>query len=219
MKEGTWSMYQISFLNSLDSDIEGGMVAWCTKCGHGTCLIPTGTLAGVQFTHSPAYISIIGFINQMKINLSAGIWEGRWIFMGLIWLSNGTMCAYNVPNNAQSRTFKLCLADNQDFPGVCTENGQEDIYAACGRVLGALECWYYWEFGEYYWWGWSEFCQGTKALATHAYVDVAQKSWGRLSTGEGSPVTPSSDPHSMTCRNMSGSQIETTVYQFTGLRP
>ncbi|KAF8997286.1 hypothetical protein BDQ17DRAFT_1248774 [Cyathus striatus] len=204
--EGTGSMCQTSFLNSLDDfclwappdpnstvgDVEGGMVAWCTKPGHGTRLIPTGALTGVQFTRAPAYVSIVGFIDQTKINLAAGDWGGEMdphgadlrgnplgglLFTNAFGDSNTTFtqaiewhnfigadffclkacdpsdsndkrycehifdrigCAYNVPNNAQNGTFESCLADNQDFPGIYTENGEVKTYTQPAESLGAI---------------------------------------------------------------------------------
>jgi len=50
-------------------DIEGIMVAWCTKPGHGTRLIPEGALKGVQWTTTPGYIQVVGRIDQTMINI------------------------------------------------------------------------------------------------------------------------------------------------------
>ncbi|KIY44285.1 hypothetical protein FISHEDRAFT_51992 [Fistulina hepatica ATCC 64428] len=84
--EGQNSMCQTSFLNSLDdfclwapqkpnsliADTEGEEVAWCTKPGRGTRLIPPGALTGVQYMKTPDYVQVVGFIDQTKINLRAG---------------------------------------------------------------------------------------------------------------------------------------------------
>ncbi|KAF5374485.1 hypothetical protein D9615_009046 [Tricholomella constricta] len=85
------SLCQTSFVNSIDDfclwapidpgsvvgDIEGEMVAWCTKPGHGTRLIPRDALQGVQFMRTPDYVQVIGFIDQTKINILAGDWGGE----------------------------------------------------------------------------------------------------------------------------------------------
>lgn len=52
-------------------DTEGEEVAWCTKPGHGSRLIPAGALQGVQFMRTPDYVQVVGFIDQTKINLQA----------------------------------------------------------------------------------------------------------------------------------------------------
>jgi len=63
--------------DSIVGDTEGEMVAWCSKPGYGTRLIPEGTLKGLQYIKTPAYISIVGFIDQTKINIQAGDYGGE----------------------------------------------------------------------------------------------------------------------------------------------
>ena len=53
------------------------MVAWCTKAGRGTRLIPEGALTGVQFMRTSAYVQVIGFIDQTKINIQDGDYGGE----------------------------------------------------------------------------------------------------------------------------------------------
>jgi hypothetical protein len=53
-------------------EIEGEMVAWCTQPGHGTRVMPDGTITGVQFTKAPDYVQVVGFMDQTKINMVAG---------------------------------------------------------------------------------------------------------------------------------------------------
>ncbi|RXW21705.1 hypothetical protein EST38_g4149 [Candolleomyces aberdarensis] len=84
--EGASSLCQTAYINSLDDfclwappeagsdvgSIEGEMVAWCTQAGHGTRIIPDGTITGVQFTKAPDYIQVVGFMNQTNINMLPG---------------------------------------------------------------------------------------------------------------------------------------------------
>ncbi|KAK4051917.1 hypothetical protein OIV83_002622 [Microbotryomycetes sp. JL201] len=42
--------------NGIVGNVEGEMVAWCTKPGYGTRLIPAGALTGVQFMKTPHYL-------------------------------------------------------------------------------------------------------------------------------------------------------------------
>ncbi|KAF8888460.1 hypothetical protein CPB84DRAFT_1786113 [Gymnopilus junonius] len=84
--EGPDSLCQTSYLNSLDDfciwappqpgmtvgQIEGEMIAWCTRPGHGTRIMPPGTLTGVQLTKTPDYIQVVGFMNQSLIDMVAG---------------------------------------------------------------------------------------------------------------------------------------------------
>jgi hypothetical protein len=53
------------------------MVAWCTKPGHGTRLIPADALQGVQFMKTPDYVQVVGFVDQTKINILEGDWGGE----------------------------------------------------------------------------------------------------------------------------------------------
>ncbi|KAF9442753.1 hypothetical protein P691DRAFT_714059 [Macrolepiota fuliginosa MF-IS2] len=89
--EGPNSLCQTSFLNGVDdfclwapskpnstvADEEGEMVAWCTKPGRGTRLIPAGALQGVQYIKTPDYAQVVGFINQPLINLAADDFGGE----------------------------------------------------------------------------------------------------------------------------------------------
>jgi len=53
------------------------MIAWCTKPGHGTRLIPEGALKGVQFTKTPDYVQVVGFLDQTLINMIDGDYGGE----------------------------------------------------------------------------------------------------------------------------------------------
>jgi len=198
------SMCQTSFFNALDdfclwapsqpnqtvADVEGEMIAWCSKPGHGTRLIPDGTLTGVQFLRTPDYIQAVGFMDQTKIDMAAGDFGGemdphgadlRGNPMGGIMFSNAfggnayvqviewtnflgsnafclkacdpaganaanycqhiydrIGCAFNAPNNAQNNVFESCAADNADFPGVYTSNGQVVTYTQPAESLGPI---------------------------------------------------------------------------------
>jgi hypothetical protein len=53
-------------------DTEGDEVAWCTKPGHGTRIIPNGAITGIQLIQTPSYIQIAGTINQAMLNVANG---------------------------------------------------------------------------------------------------------------------------------------------------
>ena len=89
--ENQQSLCQTSWVNSIDdfclwappkpdsiiADTEGEEVAWCTKPGHGTRLIPHEALQGVEYIRTPDYISIVGFIDQQLINIKTGDYGGE----------------------------------------------------------------------------------------------------------------------------------------------
>jgi hypothetical protein len=54
------------------ADTEGVEVAWCTRAGRGTRIIPQGAITGLQFMKTPAYVQVVGFIDQTKIDIGAG---------------------------------------------------------------------------------------------------------------------------------------------------
>jgi hypothetical protein len=89
--EGPESLCQTSWVNGIDDfclwsspkpnetigDTEGETVAYCTKQGHGTRLIPAGALQGVQYMITPAYRQVVGYIDQTLINLQADDFGGE----------------------------------------------------------------------------------------------------------------------------------------------
>ena len=81
--EGPNSICQTMFLNS-PSDFcmwsspkqndnigasEAYEVAWCTKPGHGTRIIPSGAITGMQWLYAKNYVQVVGFIQQSMVNL------------------------------------------------------------------------------------------------------------------------------------------------------
>jgi hypothetical protein len=180
--------------DSVVGDTEGEMVAWCTKPGHGTRLIPEGALTGLQWIKTPDYVQAVGFLDQTAINIKAGDWGGemdphgadlRGNPMGGVVFSTsfGTAdnggkakqviewhnfigggrfcfkacdpaspnaahycehifdrigCDYNIPNAAKDGVFESCKGDNQDFPGIYTENGVVMTYKQPSEELGAI---------------------------------------------------------------------------------
>jgi hypothetical protein len=89
--ENQQSLCQTTILNSIDDfclwapptgpttigETEQEEVAWCTKPGHGSRLIPATALKGVQFMRTPDYVQVVGFIDQTLINLAADDYGGE----------------------------------------------------------------------------------------------------------------------------------------------
>jgi hypothetical protein len=57
--------------------IEGEMIAWCSKPGHGSRLIPDGAITGLEFRKTPDYVQVVGFIDQTQINILKGDFGGE----------------------------------------------------------------------------------------------------------------------------------------------
>ncbi|SCV74059.1 BQ2448_6491 [Microbotryum intermedium] len=78
-------MCQTALLNSIDSfclwgspgttanetigDIEAEVVAYCTRAGLGGRIMPAGTITGLQFMRTSAYIQFVGYLNQTGLGL------------------------------------------------------------------------------------------------------------------------------------------------------
>ncbi|KAJ6540314.1 hypothetical protein B0H19DRAFT_959665, partial [Mycena capillaripes] len=77
------SLCQTMFVNHIDDfclwapqepsstigDTEAEVVAWCSKKGHGTRIIPNGAITGLQLVRTPSYIQIAGTVNQALLNI------------------------------------------------------------------------------------------------------------------------------------------------------
>ncbi|KIM89738.1 hypothetical protein PILCRDRAFT_194685 [Piloderma croceum F 1598] len=57
--------------DGLIGNVEAAVVAYCSKSGHGTRVMPEGTLTGVQFMKTSAYIQITGHLNQTGVGLAS----------------------------------------------------------------------------------------------------------------------------------------------------
>jgi len=64
-------MWSSSKQNDTVGESEAYEVAWCTKPGHGTRVIPPGTITGAQWLYAKNYVQVVGFLDQTKVNLNA----------------------------------------------------------------------------------------------------------------------------------------------------
>lgn len=159
------SLCQTGFMNHLDDfclfappkpdttigDSEGEEVAWCTKKGHGTRLIPEGALTGVQVVQSPGYIQIVGFIDQTKLNIADGDYggeldsggqDGRGNPIGGLVYSNAFPS--NNGNNAsyqQSRHWTYFIGGNTFCAKACDDT-QPNAAALCEHIYDRIGCAY-----------------------------------------------------------------------------
>jgi len=83
--EGPSSLCQTAFVNDLTDfcmwsssqpsdtvgESEAREVAWCTKPGHGTRVIPAGAITGAQWLYAKDYIQVVGYIDQTQVNLAS----------------------------------------------------------------------------------------------------------------------------------------------------
>lgn len=53
-------------------DVEAAVVAYCTESdAHGARTFPAGTITGIQWIRTSAYIQITGFLDQTKLGLTS----------------------------------------------------------------------------------------------------------------------------------------------------
>ncbi|KAJ3728542.1 hypothetical protein C8R42DRAFT_654039 [Lentinula raphanica] len=163
--ENQQSMCQTGFINHLDDfclfappepnstigDTEGIEVAWCTKKGHGTRLIPEGTLQGVQLVQSPGYIEIVGFIDQTKLNLQSddfggeldsGGQDGRGNPIGGLMYTNA-FPASNGDNSSyqQGRHWTFFLGGGAFCAKICDDT-QPNAEGLCQHIYDRIGCAY-----------------------------------------------------------------------------
>jgi len=159
------SMCQTGFMNHIDDfclyappeknttigDSEGVEVAWCTKKGHGTRLIPEGALQGVQVVQSPGYIQIVGFIDQTKFNIADGDYGGELDSGGQDGRGNpigGLIFSNAFPSNTggnssyqQSRHWTYFIGGNTFCAKACDDT-QPNAEALCQHIYDRIGCAY-----------------------------------------------------------------------------
>ncbi|KAJ7656552.1 hypothetical protein B0H17DRAFT_956080 [Mycena rosella] len=136
--------------NSTIADTEGDVVAWCSKKGHGTRIIPDGAITGLQFIKTPSYIQIAGTINQAMLNiageyggeLDSGGQDGEGNPMGGLVYSNNFKS--NNGNNAsfqQAQHWSFFIGANQFCGKVCDSTGSNP-QGLCQNIYDRLGCEY-----------------------------------------------------------------------------
>jgi len=63
--------------NGLIGNVEASVVAYCTDHGHGTRIIPEGTITSLQFMRTSAYIQVTGQFNQTGVGLDPTDYGGE----------------------------------------------------------------------------------------------------------------------------------------------
>jgi len=137
--------------NSTIGDTEGIEVAWCTKKGHGTRLIPEGALQGVQLVQSPGYIEIVGMIDQTKLNMQAGDFggeldsggqDGRGNPIGGLVYSNG-FASNNGDNSTyqQGKHWTYFIGGGMFCAKICDDT-QPNAEGLCQHIYDRIGCAY-----------------------------------------------------------------------------
>ncbi|KAJ7611912.1 hypothetical protein DFH06DRAFT_1371753 [Mycena polygramma] len=134
--------------NSTISDTEGDVVAWCTKKGHGTRIIPDGAITGLQFIKTPSYIQIAGTIDQAKLNiageyggeLDSGGQDGEGNPMGgLVYTNNFPSAGGNNATFVQAQHWSFFIGANAFCGKICDQTGSNP-QGLCNNIYDRLGC-------------------------------------------------------------------------------
>ncbi|CAE6442076.1 unnamed protein product [Rhizoctonia solani] len=137
--------------NSLIGDKEGEAVAWCTKPGRGTRVIPAGALTGVQFMRTRSYVQVSGRINQEHINIAVGDTGGEMDPHGADRRGNplgGLLFSNAFPSNGGNNNSFQQVIEWHNFMGsnlfclkACDPTDPDDD-KYCEHIFDRIGCWY-----------------------------------------------------------------------------
>ncbi|KAJ7032732.1 hypothetical protein C8F04DRAFT_1184693 [Mycena alexandri] len=162
--ENQQSLCQTMFVNHIDdfclwapnpvnatiADAEGDVVAWCSKKGHGTRIMPDGAITSIQLIQTPSYIQISGTLNQGYLNiggtdggeLDSGGQDGEGNPMGGLVYTNAFPSAGG--NNAtfiQAQHWSFFIGNGGFCGKICDQTGSNPG-GLCNNVYDRLGCEY-----------------------------------------------------------------------------
>jgi len=121
-------------------DTEQEEVAWCTKSGRGTRVIPNGTLKGVHFVRTKDYVQVTGVGNFTKINVGSGGGGGELDPHGADGTGNpigGLVFGNTFGPNLQYSEWTNFMSDNEFCMRACTgPNAREN----CQHIYDEMGC-------------------------------------------------------------------------------
>ncbi|KAH8814760.1 carbohydrate-binding module family 13 protein [Flagelloscypha sp. PMI_526] len=139
-----------------DSEQRG--VAYCTKRGRGTRLIPDGTLKGVHFVKTPDYVQITGVGDFTKINVPGGDSGGEYDPHGPDNRGNpvgALLYGNSFGNGLQYHEWTSFLSDGEFCIRACTG---PNAARNCQHIYDVMGC--YWNMPANYDSGKFESCKG-----------------------------------------------------------
>lgn len=96
-------------------DVEAATVAYCTKPGHGTRLIPAGSITEAQFIKTSAYIQITGLPDQTGLSMNKSDTGGELDPHGDDDLGNpvgGLVYSFGMPSGDNSTVMQVTSWNN-----------------------------------------------------------------------------------------------------------
>lgn len=128
--------------NGAIGDTEREEVAWCTKSGRGTRVIPDGTLKGVHFVKTPDYVQVTGVGDFTKINVLKGDSGGELDPHGADGNGNpigGLVFGNSFGANLQYHEWASFISDGEFCFRACTGPNAQ---ALCQHIYDVMGC--YW---------------------------------------------------------------------------
>ncbi|KAF7975238.1 hypothetical protein HWV62_10206 [Athelia sp. TMB] len=165
-------------------DTERDEVAWCTKSGRGTRVIPNGTLKGVHFVRTKDYVQVTGVGDLTKINVKKGDEGGELDPHGSDSNGNpigGLVYGNTFSPNLQYAEWTSFISDTQFCMRACTgPNAREN----CMHTYDEMGC--EWNMPASYSSGKFESCKADNDLPMGVY--------GTSTWHQGVSPTPSAHP-------------------------
>ncbi|KAG6334137.1 hypothetical protein ID866_4944 [Astraeus odoratus] len=139
--------------NSTIGDTEAYEVAWCSKSGWGTRLIPAGAIQGVQVLKTSKYIQFAGYIDQTQVDLAADDYGGELDPHGADLRGNplgGLVYSNAFPSNGGNNNSFQQVMDWNSFIGgnsfcftICDPStSSADQSAYCQNIYDRMGCTY-----------------------------------------------------------------------------
>ncbi|KAK0495827.1 hypothetical protein EDD18DRAFT_220406 [Armillaria luteobubalina] len=161
-------------------------VAWCTKEGYGTRLIPDGAITGAHFIQTPDFVQITGSGNLTMLNIPAGDGGGELDPHGADGNGNpigGLVFSKAFGNLEQIFEWTNFMSDQQFCFRACNPAGsQAPTY--CQHIYDEMGC--EWNMPASYNAGVFESCQGDSGEPMGVYSGST--------FSQGQPSTPSAHP-------------------------
>jgi len=226
--EGPNSQCQTAFVNSIDDfclwgspipngeigNIEASVVAYCTKPGHGTRVMPAGTLKSVQFMRTSAYVQVSGKFDQRGIGLTAADTGGELDPHGADLAGNplgGLVFSNSLPGSrgviTQGENWSCFVGSGFFCMKVCDNSIRDPDY--CQNIYDLIGCAYNMPSDSY---TRSDFtdCQGDLQLPPGVYVENGHTlTWSQpeslspTNTMPWQPVVPASS----SCTTFTSAQV------------
>ncbi|KZS87072.1 carbohydrate-binding module family 13 protein [Sistotremastrum niveocremeum HHB9708] len=148
-------------------DTEREEVAWCTRSGRGTRVIPDGTLKGVHFVKTPDYVQVTGVGDFTKINVPRGDAGGELDPHGADGNGNpigGLVFGNSFGNQLQYHEWTSFISDTEFCFRACVG---PNAARNCQHIYDEMGC--FWNMPANYDAGTFESCQGDDDLPMGVY--------------------------------------------------